>query len=33
MTWEYSDYNLIEQTAIDLFFYQLGWANNKVKLW
>jgi len=25
MTWEYSEYNLTEQTAIDLFFNQLGW--------
>ena len=25
MTWEYSEDNLIEQTAIDLFFHQLGW--------
>jgi len=25
MTWEYSEDNLIEQTAIDLFFQQLGW--------
>lgn len=25
MTWEYSEDNLIEQTAIDLFFDQLGW--------
>jgi type I restriction enzyme, R subunit len=25
MTWEYSEDNLIEQTAIDLFFNQLGW--------
>lgn len=25
MTWEYSEDNLIEQTAIDLFFKQLGW--------
>lgn len=24
MTWEYSEDNLIEQTAIDLFFNQLG---------
>ena len=33
MTWEYSEDNLIEQTAIDLFFNQLGWdtllASNK----
>ena len=25
MAWEYSEDNLIEQTAIDLFFSQLGW--------
>jgi type I restriction enzyme R subunit len=25
MTWEYSEDNLIAQTAIDLFFNQLGW--------
>lgn len=25
MTWEYSEDNLIEQTAIYLFFHQLGW--------
>jgi len=25
MTWEYSEDNLIEQTAIDLFFNELGW--------
>ena len=25
MTWEYSEDNLIEKTAIDLFFHQLGW--------
>jgi type I restriction enzyme R subunit len=25
MTWEYSEDNLIEQTAIDLFFDELGW--------
>ncbi|HNR06950.1 MAG TPA: HsdR family type I site-specific deoxyribonuclease, partial [Saprospiraceae bacterium] len=25
MTWEYSEDNLIEKTAIDLFFNQLGW--------
>lgn len=25
MTWEYSEDNLIEQTAIDLFFNRLGW--------
>lgn len=25
MTWEYSEDNLIEQTAIDLFFNKLGW--------
>ncbi len=25
MTWEYSEDNLIEQTAMDLFFNQLGW--------
>ena len=25
MTWEYSEDNLIEQTAIDLFFHRLGW--------
>lgn len=25
MTWEYSEDNLIEQTAIDLFYHQLGW--------
>jgi len=25
MTWEYSEDNLVEQTAIDLFFNQLGW--------
>lgn len=25
MTWEYSEDNLIEQTAIDLFYDQLGW--------
>ena len=25
MAWEYSEDNLIEQTAIDLFFHQLGW--------
>ncbi|TAF63037.1 MAG: type I restriction endonuclease subunit R [Cytophagales bacterium] len=25
MTWEYSEDNLIEKTAIDLFFKQLGW--------
>jgi len=25
MTWEYSEDNLIEQTAIDLFYNQLGW--------
>jgi type I restriction enzyme R subunit len=25
MAWEYSEDNLIEQTAIDLFFNQLGW--------
>ncbi|MCX6250550.1 MAG: type I restriction endonuclease subunit R [Bacteroidetes bacterium] len=25
MTWEYSEDNLIEQTAIDLFFDKLGW--------
>jgi hypothetical protein len=25
MTWEYSEDNLIEQTAIDLFHNQLGW--------
>ncbi|MFN8281303.1 MAG: type I restriction endonuclease subunit R [Saprospiraceae bacterium] len=25
MTWEYSEDNLIEQTAIDLFFHKLGW--------
>lgn len=25
MTWEYSEDNLIEQTAIDLFLHQLGW--------
>lgn len=25
MTWEYSEDNLIEQTAIDIFFNQLGW--------
>ncbi len=33
MTWEYSENNLIEQTAIDLFFNRLGWdtllAHNK----
>jgi len=25
MTWEYSEDNLVEQTAIDLFYNQLGW--------
>ena len=25
MTWEYSEDNLIEQTAINLFFNELGW--------
>jgi type I restriction enzyme, R subunit len=25
MAWEYSEDNLVEQTAIDLFFHQLGW--------
>lgn len=25
MNWEYSEDNLIEQTAFDLFFHQLGW--------
>ena len=25
MTWEYSEDNLIEQTAIDLFYHKLGW--------
>ncbi len=25
MTWEYSEDNLIEQTAIDLFFDRLRW--------
>ena len=25
MTWEYSEDNLIEQTAIDLFLNRLGW--------
>jgi type I restriction enzyme, R subunit len=25
MTWQFSEDNLIEQTAIDLFFNQLGW--------
>ncbi len=25
MSWEYSEDNLIEQTAIDLFFKRLGW--------
>ncbi|GHB36220.1 hypothetical protein [Mongoliitalea lutea] len=25
MTWEYSEDNLIKQTAIDYFFNQLGW--------
>ena len=25
MSYEYSDDNLIEQTAIDLFFHPLGW--------
>ena len=25
MTWEYSEDNLIEKAAIDLFFNQLGW--------
>ena len=25
MSWEYSEDNLIEQTAIDLFFNRLGW--------
>jgi len=25
MTWEYSEDNLIEQTAIVLFFNELGW--------
>jgi len=25
MAWEYSEDNLIEQTAIDLFFHRLGW--------
>jgi len=25
MTWEYSEDSLIEQTAMDLFFHQLGW--------
>lgn len=25
MSYEYSEDNLIEQTAIDLFFNQLGW--------
>ncbi len=25
MTWEYSEDNLIEQTAIDIFLHQLGW--------
>ncbi len=25
MAWEYSEDNLIEQTAIDLFFNRLGW--------
>ena len=25
MSYEYSEDNLIEQTAIDLFFHQLGW--------
>lgn len=25
MTWEYSEDNLIEQTAMDIFFNQLGW--------
>ncbi|MCX6250827.1 MAG: type I restriction endonuclease subunit R [Bacteroidetes bacterium] len=25
MNWEYSEDNLIEQTAIDLFFHKLGW--------
>ena len=33
MAWEYSEDNLNEQTAIDLFFLRLGWdtaiANNK----
>jgi type I restriction enzyme R subunit len=37
MTYEYSEDNLIEQTAIDLFFNKLGWdillAYNKEKLW
>ena len=25
MTWEYSEDNLIEQTAINLFYERLGW--------
>ena len=25
MSWEYSEDNLVEKTAIDLFFHQLGW--------
>src|SRR5688572_12562917 len=25
MAWEYSEDNLIEKTAIDLFFHKLGW--------
>jgi type I restriction enzyme R subunit len=25
MTWEYSEDNLIKQTAIDMFFNQLSW--------
>jgi type I restriction enzyme R subunit len=31
MTWEYSEDNLIEQTAIDLFFNQLGWDTLKLE--
>lgn len=27
MAWEYSEDNLIEQTAIDLFFNRLVWDN------
>ncbi|MGI8893290.1 MAG: type I restriction endonuclease [Bacteroidia bacterium] len=25
MTWEYSEDNLIEETAMELFFHRLGW--------
>jgi len=31
MSYEYSEDNLIEQTAIDLFFNQLGWDNPCIK--